>query len=148
MSCDNVCSYKGWGNCIYPTVYSCPNPSYPTRSGNACLPLATVPAPTPAVASYACNGSCNNAVALGCTSGSPITDGAQVACGTTHTWNCSGQGVGSVNSVQCSKANAACAPVAGFWSFPYTFPYGTFPLRGYGIYNNITNLFTGEIMTM
>jgi len=90
----------------------------------------------------------NNTIALDCTSGSPINDGGQVACSTTRTWNCSGQGVGSANSVQCSLTNAVCAPVVGYWAFSYNGPYGIIPLRGYGTYNNITGLFIGEIMTM
>lgn len=118
MSCDNVCSYKGGGNCVYPKVYSCTDPSYPNPSADqtTCLPLAVAPAPTAAIASYTCNGSCNNTVALGCTSGSPINDGGQMACGTTRTWNCSGQGVNAVDSGQCSLANASC-----------TLPCGTHP---------------------
>lgn len=50
---------------------------------------------------------CNSFVALGCTVWSPINDNAQLACGQTRTWNCSGVNWGS-DSPLCTKANAAC----------------------------------------
>ncbi|MDX2096040.1 MAG: type II secretion system protein [Alphaproteobacteria bacterium] len=56
------------------------------------------------------NGACNNAVALGCSAGSAISDNGQTACGTTRQWVCQGMG-GGTNSGTCSFANAACVPL-------------------------------------
>jgi hypothetical protein len=60
------------------------------------------------------NGACNNAVALGCSAGTAISDNGQTACGTNRQWVCQGSG-GGTNSGTCSKANAACSNCTAPW---------------------------------
>ncbi len=52
-------------------------------------------------------GVCNNAVALGCSTGTAISDNGLTGCGTTRGWICQSPD-GGPNSAACSKANAAC----------------------------------------
>jgi hypothetical protein len=52
MSCDNICSYRGGGNCVYPKVYFCPV-NY-NLSGTTCYPPIVTPIATPATMTYSC----------------------------------------------------------------------------------------------
>lgn len=72
------------------------------------------------------DGTCNNSVALGCSTGAGYTsDNGATGCGTTRTWYCAGSNAGAT-SVQCSKANAACVNGACNGVFnAYTTPTAT-----------------------
>ena len=93
------------------------------------------------------NGACDNAVALGCSGGSPINDNGLTNCGTTRNWVCAGSN-GGTNSGTCSKANGTCSSCAAnvlTWGggcsgdFPATANGATTP----GVANN-NSLYTGS----
>lgn len=95
-------SYTDLGDTASNWIWRCDGLNGGTNSGNCT-------AAKPAVV----NGVCNNAVPLGCSAGSAISDNGQTACDTTRQWVCQGSG-GGTNSGTCSRFNGACSvPVNG-----------------------------------
>ena len=75
---------------------SCPSANGATRWGGTSCNTGNCPI----------NGSCNNSTAWTCSTGSAY-GWVDNGCGSTKTWNCSGQ-FGWSNSAQCSITNAVC----------------------------------------
>jgi hypothetical protein len=98
-------------------------------------------------AAGAVNGVCNNAVALGCSAGIPISDNGQTACSTTRQWVCQGSGGGS-NSGTCSKANTACADCTSRGETWNTNCSGTTPAITHGNSSSVPNTAVGYTGTV
>ena len=105
------------GICNNTAQYACTNGSPINQVAGSCGGSSTWNCTTAGGTSAQCNlanaacavnGSCNNSIPLGCTTGVAINDNGQTSCGTVRTWNCASSNGGSTSS-QCSISNAACA---------------------------------------